>query len=120
MSSSHHIAATNDLKELSFEDALKELEKIVRGLEGGKLSLEDALTSYERGTALRQHCEKRLAEAEMRVQNIVQSPPQTLQEGTENPSTPQKTSRTKKTAAQKPASEEPDGAIPDYFNDLPF
>ncbi len=57
---------------LSFEDALGELEKIVRGLEGGQQKLEDAITCYERGAALRRHCEAKLAEAEARVQAIVE------------------------------------------------
>ena len=56
---------------LSFEDALAELEKIVRGLEGGQQKLEDAISSYERGARLRAHCEAKLAEAEARVQAIV-------------------------------------------------
>lgn len=56
---------------LSFEDALAELERIVRGLEGGQPRLDDAITAYERGTALRRHCEAKLAEAEARVQAIV-------------------------------------------------
>lgn len=56
---------------LSFEDALAELEKIVRGLEGGQLKLEEAITQYERGAALRRHCESKLAEADARVQAIV-------------------------------------------------
>ena len=56
---------------LSFEDALAELERIVRGLEGGQQKLEDAIASYERGTTLRRHCEAKLAEAEARVQAIV-------------------------------------------------
>ena len=57
---------------LSFEDALAELERIVRGLEGGQQRLEDAIQSYERGAALRRHCEAKLAEAEARVQAIVE------------------------------------------------
>jgi exodeoxyribonuclease VII small subunit len=57
---------------LSFEDALSELETIVRGLEGGQQKLEDAITCYERGTGLRRHCEAKLAEAEARVQAIVE------------------------------------------------
>jgi len=57
---------------LSFEDALSELERIVRNLEGGQQKLEDAIVSYERGTALRRHCEAKLAEAEARVQAIVE------------------------------------------------
>ena len=56
---------------LSFEDALAELEKIVRGLEGGQQKLEDAIGAYERGARLRAHCETKLAEAEARVQAIV-------------------------------------------------
>jgi exodeoxyribonuclease VII small subunit len=63
---------------LSFEDALAELERIVRGLEGGQQKLEDAITSYERGTALRRHCEAKLAEAEARVQAIVERADNTL------------------------------------------
>lgn len=60
-----------DVSQLSFEDALAELEKIVRGLEGGQQKLEDAITAYERGALLRRHCEAKLAEAEARVQAIV-------------------------------------------------
>ncbi|GBQ10513.1 exodeoxyribonuclease VII small subunit [Acetobacter malorum] len=63
---------SDNIKSLSFEDALSELEKIVRGLEGGQLKLEEAIASYERGAALRQHCETKLSEAEARVQAIVQ------------------------------------------------
>jgi exodeoxyribonuclease VII small subunit len=63
---------SQDISGLSFEDALAELERIVKGLEGGQQKLEDAITAYERGAALRQHCEAKLAEAEARVQAIVQ------------------------------------------------
>jgi exodeoxyribonuclease VII small subunit len=61
----------DDITALSFEDALAELERIVRGLEGGQQKLEEAIVSYERGTALKRHCEAKLAEAEARVQTIV-------------------------------------------------
>ena len=61
-----------DIAMLSFEDALGELETIVRGLEGGKQKLEEAITCYERGAMLRRHCESKLSEAEMRVQAIVE------------------------------------------------
>ena len=67
-----------DIAELSFEDALAELEKIVRGLEGGQQKLEEAITSYERGALLRRHCEAKLAEAETRVQAIVERADGTL------------------------------------------
>ena len=62
----------DEITALSFEDALAELERIVRGLEGGQQKLEDAITCYERGAALRRHCEQKLAEAEARVQAIVE------------------------------------------------
>jgi len=68
-------AATGDndpkLAAMSFEDALAELERIVQGLEGGKQRLEDAIGAYERGAALRSHCEAKLRQAEMRVERIV-------------------------------------------------
>lgn len=62
----------SDVGALSFEDALAELEQIVRGLEGGQQKLEDAITAYERGAALRKHCEAKLAQAEARVAAIVE------------------------------------------------
>lgn len=62
---------TGEIASLSFEDALTELERIVRNLEGGQLKLEEAITAYERGAALRAHCESKLREAEERVQVIV-------------------------------------------------
>ncbi|HVE21952.1 MAG TPA: exodeoxyribonuclease VII small subunit [Acidocella sp.] len=60
-----------DISALSFEDALAALEAIVRGLESGQQKLEDAISAYERGAALKKHCEAKLAEAEARVQAIV-------------------------------------------------
>ncbi len=63
--------AAPDVTTLSFEDALAELERIVRGLEGGQQRLDEAIAAYERGTTLRRHCEAKLAEAEARVQAIV-------------------------------------------------
>jgi exodeoxyribonuclease VII small subunit len=65
--------STPDVTKMSFEDALTELEQIVRGLEGGQQKLEDAITCYERGAALRKHCEAKLAEAEARVAAIVRT-----------------------------------------------
>jgi exodeoxyribonuclease VII small subunit len=60
-----------EVSTLSFEDALAALEAIVRGLESGQQRLEDAISAYERGAALKKHCEAKLAEAEARVQAIV-------------------------------------------------
>lgn len=70
---------TGDIASLSFEDALTELERIVRGLEGGQLKLGEAIASYERGAALRAHCENKLREAEERVQAIVRRADGTLE-----------------------------------------
>jgi len=64
--------ARPEVDTLSFEEALAELEQIVRGLESGQQKLEDAINAYERGAALRRHCEAKLAEAEARVAAIVQ------------------------------------------------
>ena len=61
----------NSVDPISFEEALKELETIVRRLEEGKTSLEDAISSYERGAALRVYCEKKLKDARLRVEQIV-------------------------------------------------
>jgi exodeoxyribonuclease VII small subunit len=66
-----HDAAPDEVAGLSFEDALAELERIVRGLEGGQQKLEEAIAAYERGSRLRRHCEAKLAQAEQRVQAIV-------------------------------------------------
>ena len=59
---------------LSFEDALAELEAIVKTLEGGQGRLEESVRAYERGAALRRHCETKLAEAEQKVQAITEGP----------------------------------------------
>ena len=71
MSDAKRPAKLMDVASLSFEDALAELDQIVRGLEGGQQKLEDAIGAYERGARLRAHCEAKLAEAEARVQAIV-------------------------------------------------
>ena len=58
---------------MSFEEALSELETIVRQLERGDVALEKSIEIYERGAALKKHCEARLAAAELKVKQIVQS-----------------------------------------------
>lgn len=60
-----------DIEKLSFEDALKELEEIVRKLEAGGQSLDSSIEDYSRGNALKAHCEKKLAEAKLKVEKIV-------------------------------------------------
>jgi exodeoxyribonuclease VII small subunit len=59
-----------DVSTLSFEEAMAELEQIVRGLESGQQKLEDAIQAYERGTLLKHRCEAMLADAEARVEAI--------------------------------------------------
>ncbi len=60
-----------DVAAMSFEDALKELEGIVRQLESGAGKLEDSITAAERGALLKRHCQSKLKEARMRVDKIV-------------------------------------------------
>jgi exodeoxyribonuclease VII small subunit len=64
-------ALPSDIAAMSFEDALAELEQIVKRLEEGKGKLDDAIDSYERGARLKQHCEAKLNEAQARVDKIV-------------------------------------------------
>jgi exodeoxyribonuclease VII small subunit len=61
---------TREIAALGFEEALKELEELVRQLEKGDSRLEDAIAAYERGAALKRHCEAKLAEARMKVERI--------------------------------------------------
>lgn len=60
-----------DIATLSFEQALAELEQIVARLESGQAPLEASITMYERGAALKAHCETRLEAARLRVEKIV-------------------------------------------------
>ncbi len=64
-------APATDIAALSFEDALAQLEKIVSELESGRAPLEKSIELYERGAALKAHCEKRLEAARLRVEKIV-------------------------------------------------
>jgi len=59
-----------DVTKLSFEDALFELEKLVKQLEDGKAKLEDAINAYQRGAQLKQHCESKLREAQAKIEQI--------------------------------------------------
>jgi exodeoxyribonuclease VII small subunit len=63
-----------DIATMSFEEALVELEQIVRRLEGGQVKLDEAILSYERGAQLKRHCERKLNEAQQRVDRIVIGP----------------------------------------------
>lgn len=59
-----------DIKELSFERALKELEAIVGRLERGDVELEESIAIYDRGSALRAHCDHLLKQAEAKVERL--------------------------------------------------
>ncbi len=63
--------ADKAIEDLSFEGALRELEAIVSRLEQGEVDLEDSIALYERGQALKSHCEKKLKSAEGRLEKIV-------------------------------------------------
>ena len=63
-------AAAPDIAALPFETALAELEEIVGRLERGSVSLEESIRIYERGEALKKHCETLLRNAEMRIESI--------------------------------------------------
>ena len=63
-----------EIDAMSFEDALAELEQIVRRLEGGQVKLDEAIQASERGALLKQHCERKLNEARQRVDRIVVGP----------------------------------------------
>lgn len=62
-----------DIAALSFEDAMKQLEDVVRHLETGDVTLDRSIALYERGAKLRAHCEARLKDAEERVERITLS-----------------------------------------------
>ncbi|MBE0532737.1 MAG: exodeoxyribonuclease VII small subunit [Rhodospirillales bacterium] len=63
-----------DVARMSFEEALAELEGIVRQLEAGTGKLDDAIKAYERGADLKRHCELKLQEAQARVEKVVLGP----------------------------------------------
>jgi exodeoxyribonuclease VII small subunit len=60
----------DDIAAMSFEQALAELEDIVRQLESGERLLDDAIGAYERGAQLKRHCELKLRQAQVRVERI--------------------------------------------------
>jgi exodeoxyribonuclease VII small subunit len=62
--------ANSDVKAMSFETALKELEGIVQKLESGQAPLQESIAIYERGQALKDHCEGLLKAAEARIEKI--------------------------------------------------
>ena len=63
-----------DIKDMSFEKALKELESIVGRLERGDVELEESISIYERGEALKDHCDRLLKQDEAKVEKITLNP----------------------------------------------
>ncbi len=61
---------SSDIATLSFEQAMTELNDLVQKLESGEAPLEDAIATYERGMALKAHCEKKLNEAQRKIEQI--------------------------------------------------
>ena len=59
-----------DIKKMSFEKALEELEKITNDFEEGSPKLDQAVTEYERGIALKEHCEKKLEKANKKIDQV--------------------------------------------------
>ena len=61
------------LEKITFEDAMKELENLVDSLDKGDVSLDEAIAAYDRGSQLKDHCQKKLNEAKMKVETIQSS-----------------------------------------------
>ena len=62
-----------ELEKLTFEEAMKELELLVDSLDKGDISLDEAIAAYDRGSQLKDHCQKKLNEAKMKVDTIQSS-----------------------------------------------
>ena len=58
-------------KHPSFEEAILELESIVKNLEEGNIPLETAIENYNRGNFLREYCEQKLAEAKLKIEKVI-------------------------------------------------
>ncbi len=59
-----------EIEKLTFEEATKELEKLVDSLDKGNVSLDEAIAAYDRGSQLKDYCQKKLREAKMKVETI--------------------------------------------------
>ena len=65
--------SNNDLEKLTFEEAMKELEELVDSLYKGDVSLDEAIAAYDRGSQLKDYCQKKLHDAKMKVETIQSS-----------------------------------------------
>ena len=64
----------NEINDLNFEEAIAQLEAIVRELESGRIKLDDAVLAYEKAVALKQLCEKKLKDAQLKIEKIEIAP----------------------------------------------
>ena len=62
--------SNNDLEKMTFEEAIKELERLVDSLDKGDVSLDEAIAAYDRGSQLKDYCQNKLNEAKMKVETI--------------------------------------------------
>ena len=67
------VMSNTELEKLTFEEAMKELELLVDSLDKGDISLDEAIAAYDRGSQLKDHCQKKLNEAKMKVETIQSS-----------------------------------------------
>ena len=65
--------SNNEFEKLTFEEAMRELEKLVDGLDKGDVSLDEAIAAYERGSQLKDYCQKKLLGAKMKIETIQSS-----------------------------------------------
>ena len=65
--------SNTELEKLTFEEAMQELEKLVDSLDKGDVSLDEAIAAYDRGSQLKDYCQKKLHEAKMKVDTIQSS-----------------------------------------------
>ena len=68
------MSGNSDVEKMTFEEALAELEEIVRDLEDGKVTLDQSINAYERGTALKKKKKKKLHEAQLKIEKITVGP----------------------------------------------
>ena len=64
------VMSNTELEKLTFEEAMQELEKLVDSLDKGDVSLDEAIAAYDRGSQLKDYCQKKLHEAKMKVETI--------------------------------------------------
>jgi exodeoxyribonuclease VII small subunit len=76
--SANPVEIPEDIAALGFEEALAELDRIVRSLETGTARLDDSIAAYERGALLKEHCERKLRDAQARVDRIALGPDGTV------------------------------------------